>query len=341
MSSRAAYREALAELTACLLAPDIDFLLQKQATDRFFNLLRDITALDENNAAHRQNLMLPSGKSIGAYWAATCLNDLLRTRKFVRGLYQGIRAAQQQFPDTRIHVLYAGTGPFASLALPMTQLFSPAEIRFTFLEIQPESAEMLQKTVSALQLQAFVHELAVVDATQFQTNPAHPIHVLVSETMQHGLKKEPQVAITMHLAPQLLPGGILIPERIDVWPSLLDPRCYMDNKFQHGASKEPDHLLLEKVFSLDRALSNFIPENGCFPPTEVSLDPQWFSRFPILSLITEIQVFGTETLKKEESQLTLPLMLHDCLQSKMAHKKAVFQYDMYDEPGFRMQLLEA
>ena len=171
MSDLSNLRQTLSQLTTTYLAPEINFMALKQLTDHFFNLLVDITGLEEAKNAHRNSLMLPGGKCIGSFWAGYCLMELMRTRQFVRGLYSGILAAREKFPNTCIHVLYAGTGPFATLALPMTEIFSPQEIQFTLLEIQPESASMLQKVIEALQLGSFIHNVIVADATTYLIDP--------------------------------------------------------------------------------------------------------------------------------------------------------------------------
>jgi hypothetical protein len=332
--------QALSAISTCFLAPETDFKALLQAKEQFSKILADITGLDIDKTGHRGNLALASGKSIGPAWAAGCLDDLLRTKKFVRGLYLGIRAAQQRFPGTRIHILYAGTGPFATLALPMTQVFSPAEIKFTFLEIHPTSFSMLQKTIEFLQMEAYLHALVLADATQFQRDPLHPVHVLVSETMQQALKNEPQVAITMNLGPQLIPEGILIPECIDVWAGLLDPKRYMQNKYRLDGQEDPQQILLKKIFSLNRSLFNDAPENGWFAPASMTLAPAQVAQFPILALFTDIQVFGAEKLRGHDSPLSLPLMLHDFQEGITQPKKVVFQYEMGVSPGFRTQMFE-
>ena len=58
------------------------------------------------------------------------------------------------------------------------------------------------------------------DATRLTLE--EPVHVVVAETMQQALTKEPQLAVTAHLAGQLARGGVFIPEAVRVEATATD-----------------------------------------------------------------------------------------------------------------------
>ncbi|MBP1862801.1 hypothetical protein BD780_002585 [Clostridium tetanomorphum] len=45
--------------------------------------------------------------------------------------YGEIKRAQQKFLNEQIHILYAGTGPFAALMIPLTTVFTSLGVKFT------------------------------------------------------------------------------------------------------------------------------------------------------------------------------------------------------------------
>ncbi|MFN0175588.1 MAG: phytanoyl-CoA dioxygenase [Saprospiraceae bacterium] len=324
-------------IAQALLGPDGEFLAISGAIKQFFELLMDITRLEPGNDVHREHLILPSGKCIGPYWAALCVKDLMRTKKFVQGLYLGIRAAQQKFPDTTLHVLYAGTGPFATLALPMTALFSPEEVQFTMLEIQPESVRMLHQVIDAFQMGAYVREVLTVDATQYQCPPDQRPHVLICETMQHSLRDEPQVAITMNLAPQLQPGGILIPEQILVWAGFLDKKLVARQLFDLESPRESAYLLKQLVFTLDKQTPEETLDHGWFPAIEIEISPEESARYQNFYLFTQIQVYGAASLQINQSGLNLPHALLNFQRMTEPPNRVVLQYGINGRPGFQLK----
>ncbi|MFN0212888.1 MAG: phytanoyl-CoA dioxygenase [Saprospiraceae bacterium] len=327
----------MSEIARTLLGADTEFLAINGAIKQFFELLMDITGIEPGNDVHREHLILPSGKCIGPYWAAMCVKDLLRTKKFVHGLYLGIRAAQQKFPDTTIQVLYAGTGPFATLALPMTALFSPDEVQFTLLEIQPESVRMLHKVIEAFQIDAYIQDIVQGDAMQYQCDPARRAHVLLSETMQNGLRNEPQVAITLNLVPQIQPGGILIPAQVQVWAGLLNKKIRMAKMLRPDETHEPAYLLKKAVFTLDNRSPDGVPDNPWFAPVEIQISPKESARYPHFCLFTEIQVYGNVIISPYESHLTLPCELLHFERMQAPPERVELQYYLNDPPGFRVK----
>jgi hypothetical protein len=218
------YKEALQEITVKLLEATDDFGLLHQATDELYRLFQTVSSVDWQNDKHSTAILLASGKAIGPAWAAMCVKDTYRTIKFLRGLMLAIQQMQQKRGRKPVHVLYAGTGPFATLALPLTTIFRPEEVQFTFLEINPESVLSLQKVINIFEAEAYVRSVVQGEAATYQSEPDQLVDIVVVEAMLPALQDEPQVAITMNLAPQLAVDGIFIPQCIRVHAGLLHPK---------------------------------------------------------------------------------------------------------------------
>ena len=337
-------QEELARITGILLEPgDNDGKLPK-AMDDLNRLFWSISGLEMERYEYRENVYLSHGKAIGPVWAAMCIKDNLRTKKFIRGIQQGIQHALEKFPSRPVHILYAGTGPFAALAVPLTTVFESEEIRFTFLEINPLSINLLKKMVAAFEIGPYLYDIKQGDASNYQVDEDKPIHIIITETMQNALQKEPQAAITLNLVPQMLAGGILIPQNILVEAALLDPEKDMERM---TGSNRPDHecyFPLGKIFELNmdfpsRYLTTGGSGNSCaFPDVEIVVPkgiPEGFKHF---SLFTTIQVFKGELLKPWQCSLTLPKRIRELDRDKNAPDKISFQYVMNEKPGFEFKI---
>lgn len=312
--------ESLKNITQILLDPEDKYGEVKAAVDALYDQLINITGLDENCDKNREDIFLPEGKAIGPIWAALCLKEFMRTKRFVQGIEKAIRQAQKTFPGRTIHILYAGTGPFATLILPLTTIFSSREIKCTFLEINPESIRSLHKVIQAFGIESYIYEIVQCDAAKYQADSARPVHIVVSEVMQNALNKEPQVAVTINLASQLENGGIFIPECVKI-----------DAAFTKGGNIAESSLYpLGKVFCLDKSTK--------FEDTQqkVSFDfPQGVpSDFNCLSLLTEIRVFGECKLNYGQCSLTLPYKLFNLCKLNQSPKKVCIQYILNDKPHF-------
>ena len=155
------------------------------------------------------------GIALSPEHAKDCLDDYIRTARFIKGIFKGIQSAISIF-KTKVNVLYAGTGPLATLIIPLLPFFKSSDISVTFLDIHKESIKTVKKIIQHLGFEAYVNEFCVEDATKFKIKEGTQLHVVVTETMDKALTKEPQVAITQNLTTQLLDKGILIPEKIEI-----------------------------------------------------------------------------------------------------------------------------
>ena len=341
------HRPTSANAFSLLLKKSADELLSDQAEDHrlsaaatgLYSLCSSLTGIDQysDHADDSDGTRLRSGAAISPNNAARCVLDYSRTSKFLRGFYAAILETRKRFPNVAIEILYAGCGPFAPLAIPLTTRFNSGDIKFTLLDVHKRSLDAARSIFQALGKSAFVRDYIQCDAASYKTD--HVIHIVVVEAMQAALEREPQVAITMNLAPQLCPGGIFVPERITI-------NCYLcdlakefpgnadtaDSSSRIGSGRV--RINLGRVFELTGG-----SERG-----ETSLTPKLvsvsedLSREYYLMLTTTITIFDSIALNDYESGLTCPRILFEA--GKMHSGKSIeFKYHLGDKPRFKYRSL--
>lgn len=328
------HEPAIADRHSLLLKQIADDLLFQQADDdalrsaatQLYSLCSSVTGLDESSLDINDlnETRLPNGNAISPKDAARCVLDYGRTSKFLKGIHAAIIQAQKRFPNTTIEILYAGCGPFAPLAVPLTTRFSSGEIQFTLLDIHKRSLDAAQRIFQAFGLTSFVRGYIHGDATSYVHHG--PLHVVVSETMQRALEKEPQVAITFNLAPQLSPGGIFIPEKICV-----------DACFYHPSTEFqlPDRVRIDlgQVFELTAEHLPVLSNEVCLPTVVLDI-PGEANKNLGLMLLTSVKVFESVVLDEYESGITSPVILQDFSWTK-GGTRIEFVYFLGPDPGFK------
>jgi hypothetical protein len=357
------HRPTSADRSSLSLKEIADDLLSDQAEDDrleaaaagLYSLCSSIAGIDEHpaHADDSGGTRLPSGEAISPRDAARCVLDYRRTSRFLRGLHAAILEARERFPEFTIEILYAGCGPFAPLAVPLTSRFSPDEIRFTLLDVHERSLDAAWRVFQALRKSAFVRDYVRCDAASYEHAAPHAVHVVVVEAMQAALEREPQVAITTNLAPQLCPGGIFIPERITVdcclcdvakeFPALPAGTDAADSLPAGTGGRRRVHL--GRVLDLtaagccDLSVSSSGGEHGATSLATTLLHvPEDLDGEFHLMLLTAITVFDSIALDEHESGLTSPRILFDADKVR-GGQVMEFEYHLGDEPGFRYRSL--
>ncbi len=290
-----------------------------------------------DGAPARAHLPAGQGTAIGSTWAALCIMDFARTRQFAEGLVEAIRCLLGPGRRAPVHVLYAGCGPFATLALPAMAAFTPDQVRFTLLDLNPASLAMAAATLAELGWLSFVREGLLVDACLCRLGAAADADILLSETLNAGLRNEPFVPILMNLVPQLPPGVVLVPEEVRISAALIDESRRKAIKLGAGDGP-PCSLDLGPVLTVNRSTAGqwaALAAAGAepFPAVELPL-PAERMRFHQLALVTDLTVQGRCRLPPDASGLTLSWKFRSLDQVGAERRVARFRYRTGDEPGF-------
>lgn len=263
----------------------------------------------------------PHGKAVSPTTAAQCAEDVERTRVFMQGVYAALRQKLAGQSSQPVRVLYAGTGPFALLLVPLLPLFSAQPLRVTLLDIHAESLAFLQRLLVELQLDSseLIEHIVCTDACTWQA--PHSYDVIISETMRQGLLQEPQVAIFSHLQQFLTADGWLIPQqiRLDLW-------------LANAGSTTDDPIHLGRIFQLDKATVMQLGRGDSAPLHGHLTVPEYPANLRDLKLTTEIRVFDTSVLRENQSQLTLPL--YEKRARIQAGSMLRYGYEQGDYPRF-------
>jgi hypothetical protein len=314
----------------------------EDAATRLHSLFSQTTGItdDSDIPADSEPLFLSHGQAISPKDAARCALDSCRTAKFLKGIYAAVLEAQKRFPNTRIHVLYAGCGPFATLALPLATQFSAAELQFTLLDINPRSLEAAHRLVQSLGLENHVSDYVQADAASYVDRDR--FQIIITEAMQKALTKEPQVAITLNLAPQLCARGIFIPERIAVDACLYDPAKEFASLSAKADKPGPSwesfgyervRIKLGRILELTAESLTDPLKQTCLPSVVLET-PSAVTDGAALMLMTTVTVFESIVLREYESGLTHPVLLPD-FTAAMWGGAIEFTYCLGSRPGFQ------
>lgn len=251
--------------------------------------------------------VLPSGLAISPLKAALCARECFRTITFIKGLHAAIIAAHRC--ERPVRVLYAGCGPFATLALPLMALLPAQSVVYTLLDIHEESLAHVRALIDGLGLSDRIDAYVAGDATTYRIGAAAP-HVIVSETMNAALRGEPQVSIARHLMAQA-PQALMVPASITVRACLLHlAKEFAPPLASPGAAPvqpQRDRIDLGPLFVLNAdSIRDWADlESDTLPAGEVRIPAPLARRYRPM-LLTHIEVYGPHVLGDYDSSLNLP-----------------------------------
>ena len=346
----ARFRQAFTKATHAIFDPCSapgELLAAVQEMSRLFG---ELTQIDDHSSHPQddQETHLTAGKAISPRDAGRCLLDFLRTSQFLRGIDSGIRSLQHRFPGQLIEIVYAGCGPYATLALPLCTRSYSKNLRFTLIDIHERSLRGVQTLVEHLGFSDAVRAYIQGDATDYQHPEGLPLHMVMTETMQRGLAKEPQVAITANLVPQLMPGGILIPQRIFLELVLGD----MGKEFELSPAEdqetgplppvERERVRLKTLLDVSaETIADLMKLVECDQHSEGLFFPKMIVPIPPIAedthfsamICTRVEIYDGFALDDYDSGLTCPIILRD-LGTLRGNELFEFQYRVTGCPGF-------
>lgn len=323
------YCQIMEAQTKILLAPGAEYSAMAKACRELKKLFSEAVEFDEEEISNQHRISTNAGMALDPRSAASCLDDVTRTRKFILGLRDAIDDRLKQDPNRPITIFYAGTGPFASLITPLTSIFSPSQMQLVLMEINPASFKCLGKMIASFEMEDYVIDLVQADAATYSIPASQQPDIVVSETMNNALRKEPQVAIVANLMRQCNRHPLLIPGSIRV-----DACLYGNTELDSEA-----FILIKSLLDLDSETSRKIGDD---PNTvavlssgvEVIIPDTPGLAYDQLVLRTSMHIYGEHKLLENESGLTIPHIVMMKGTSFKAGDKLNFRYSMGADPGF-------
>jgi hypothetical protein len=277
-----------------------------------------------------------NGLALSPSMAAMCADDPVRTIEFIRGTQAAIMDIREQYPDRPARILYAGCGPYATLAIPLMTIFSPQEAVFTLLDIHPESIESVIYIAETLGLTDSIAHNETMDAGTYHIDPDQPPDIILLEIMQACLAAEPQVAITRHLLLQA-PDAILIPEEVRIDFVLADPshEFGLDGRARNADELQRDRILVAPVFVVNRETVNSWKSirGNRLPGSAARLPDPVEQRYQPM-LFTNMRVYQNHVLKEYDSGLTCP-RLFTSNAAIQAGDTIQFHYELGRQPQLK------
>jgi hypothetical protein len=306
------------------------------------SLFFQVSELDITSEEYIQDIHHTTGKAIGTNWAARCIDDLLRTKRFIKGTHKAILAALKKSDGKPVTLLYIGTGPFATLVMPLTTLFTPQQLQLVLVEVNPMSIAALKNCIINFEVSDYVKKIYACDAAQLKIDNPLEIDILLLECLQFALVKEQQVAITYNLIPQLREDVILIPEEIKLSICLIDNKKKMNYiTCLNPLEKQDYYKNINSVFTLNK--EEILKSNAgttekpiVFPIITTPLAEEDKKNYDSVTIATEICVYDDQRLEIDMCSLTMVYKLTN-IANTTTIKAIDTQYLVSKNPGLEIK----
>lgn len=325
----------LTSITDVLLDPAAVPGSRRDAANDLAAFFGELAPIDEDDldGPDHQDSLLATGRAIGALDAARCITDYQRTCTFLTGVDRAVRDSIER--RGHAHVLYAGTGPYAPLLVPLFTRFTSDQLRVTCIDVHTESTERLATVVRALDAAPYINAIHRTDATTFDVPSEPAVDIVVTETLQRALTREPHVSIVRHLLAQLPDTVVMVPERITVTMSLA-----ISGDRDAAVERDPSRRVeLGNVLTLDVDTARAMPAGATIPCTRVVLPAEPMPG-QALTFDTYITVAPGVELQPYDSGLTMPHAVHDT-PVMLAGDQIVVDYVIDTDPWYRVEVTPA
>jgi Predicted RNA methylase len=298
----------LAQLFTQLVVANQDDKINIDLLTQIEKIIQSFATLNVEELESGLDIGLSQGVAINPQLAAQCFTDYLRTHRFMLGTYECVKQlVEKQIKPVRI--LYAGTGPYATIVLPLLYLFNRDQISISAIEINSDSYQAATHLIHQLGKDAYFESFLLADAITYTTDGMFDI--IISETMDKALTREPQLAIFNNLINFLVPSGYLIPEAIKV--DLFASSIYLEKDVPYYCFDDTETRMLNSqhrqfIDTIIRADRYFFETNKLhLTQSSVFLKTVKTNhvkeRLGELIFITEVVVFGNILLLEDDSTL--------------------------------------
>jgi predicted RNA methylase len=322
---------ALKTIVEKLIEEPINYSRSRDAANELYHFFNSLSPINNEQDKKDPHIQTDYGIAVSAESAAFCIIDFIRTRNFILAIKHAIDdkiAIQNNKP---IVILYAGTGPFASLIIPITTIFTAEQVQFILLEINESSIVLLKNVITKLGLQNYIKNLIQADASTYTLANEIEVDILVSETMKPALDKEPQISIISNLIGQCKRDVAIIPESIKVDLAYLG-KSEME-MFEYESICE--------LINFDARLAIQIKENKNEIPifaegVSVKINTKPNNVFSQLSLLTFIKLYKNIAIGYNETSLTIPFPIIK-IESIRFPVSYNIKYNIAKHPGFSFE----
>ncbi len=287
---------------------------------KFSNISTSDSHVYSQDSSHTN---LSSGVALSPLDAAICINEYMRTTKYMRGVYDALNDLLDRFKDEKVHLLYAGTGPYATLVSPLLHLFDSKRLEVTFLDIHQNSLDSVKNILAGFGKSDFAKDYICTDATTYKCDTK--VHMMVTETMRLAFEGEPQVNITLNLLPQLSPDGVFIPESVNIHLESALKKLAVEEKAIKNINKSD---FIADIIKLDTK-KQWNKENLILNPS-VEIKQEIKEGYELF-LCTQIKVYKDHILNENECSLNLPYKVQ--LTEKLSKGDILeFSYEFENRP---------